>query len=117
LADPKQEARQGRLELRSHRQDGTHLISLSGELDLQGCPQVEAELLRAEQGDAGRILVDLSHVDFIDSTGIALLVAAMRRNEGRPERLRVIASESDDVQRLLEVCGLDRSIPFLRPPA
>jgi anti-sigma B factor antagonist len=102
---------QNRLQIRSTAQGTTHLISLEGELDSHECPRVEAELTRVEAGAAQHIVVDLGGVEFIDSTGIALLVAAMRRNEGNRDRLRFIVSESEAVQRLIELCGLQTSLP------
>jgi anti-sigma B factor antagonist len=101
--------------MRSVAQGTTHLISLGGELDFYECPEVESELMRVEAGEAEHIVVDLGQVEFIDSTGIALLVAAMRRNEADPNRLRFILSESEAVQRLIELCGLQTSLPTVSP--
>jgi anti-sigma B factor antagonist len=90
----------------------TQLLVLRGELDADTCPRIEFELAQAEASDADRIVVDLSQVEFIDSTGIALLVAALRRSEQDSNRLRFVPSQSEDVQRLLELCGLDGHLPL-----
>jgi anti-sigma B factor antagonist len=105
--------RSGRLELRSIPRGTKHLIALAGELDLNGCPKVEAELIRAESNGAQQIVLDLSGLEFIDSTGIALLVAAMRRSKADSNRLRFVPSHSQDVQRLLHICGLDGHLPLV----
>jgi anti-sigma B factor antagonist len=89
------------------------VLVLSGELDADGCPGFEAELARAESDDAKTIVVDLTDVEFIDSSGIGVLVAAVRRSEQDSGRLRFIPSQSEDVQRLLELCGLDGHLPPL----
>jgi anti-anti-sigma factor len=102
-----------RLKMRSSGDGASYHISLTGELDLHSCPAVEAELLLAETGYAERIVIDLSGLEFIDSTGIGLLVAAQRRSDEGSGRLRLIRSRSVDVDRLLELCGLDRSLPFI----
>jgi anti-sigma B factor antagonist len=101
-----------RLNMSSTVDGRAHVISLAGELDLTSCTAVETELRSAEAGHAERIVVDLSRLDFIDSTGIGLLVAAQRRSDEDSGRLRLIRSRSVDVDRLLELCGLDRSLPF-----
>src|SRR4051812_36743841 len=67
-----EDLRRGRLEMHSVARGATHLITLAGELDAQGCPELDSELSRIESGDSERIVVDLSDLDFIDSTGIGL---------------------------------------------
>jgi anti-sigma B factor antagonist len=107
------EVQPGRFEMRSESMGTSHLLSIRGELDANACPGLEAELMRAEENGAERIVVDLSELTFIDSTGIALLVAAARRSEQDSGRLSLIPSRSEDVQRLLELCGLDGHLPIL----
>jgi anti-anti-sigma factor len=99
--------------MRTFSDGSTQILLLSGELDAAACPGVESELLRVESESAPQIVVDLMDLSFIDSTGIALLVAAMRRSEQDSGRLRFIQSESKDVQRLLELCGLNAYLPFV----
>ncbi len=112
-AQPEQQRRIGALELQSVAAGNSHLITLRGELDLHNSSAVESELVKAEASDAGRIVVDLSGVDFIDSNGIAMLIAAVRRSKEDSDRLRLIPSRSEDVQRLIEICGLDGRLPFM----
>jgi anti-sigma B factor antagonist len=108
-----EDIRIGRLAMRSESTDGSHLIALSGELDMASCPALESELRRAEADGSERIVVDLRGLEFIDSTGIALLVDAARRSKQDSDRLRLVPSLSDDVRRLIELCGLDHSLPFV----
>jgi anti-anti-sigma factor len=78
-------------------------ISLQGEMDLANADcagTVLSEALRSGK----RVLVDLAKLEFLDSTGIALLVDAMH-NGG--ERLSFLPSEHGAVQRLLSLTGLD----------
>lgn len=76
--------------------DATILL-LRGELDLGSAPVLEQALREAEDG-RGRLVVDLSELSFIDSTGIHLLLKAHLRTDGRlslrpgpPEVQRVLA--------------------------
>lgn len=111
----KRSAQFGRLNVHSTGNPaGTaHVIVLAGELDAYGCPELEAELARVQANGASQIVVDLSRLGFIDSSGIAMLVAAMRRDEKRPDRLMFVPSQSEDVQRLLEICGLSDQLPLI----
>jgi anti-sigma B factor antagonist len=106
------DVRLGQLEIQRAIEGATQRLVLRGELDADACPKIEFELAQAEASDADRIVVDLSRVEFIDSTGIAILVAALRRSERDSNRLRFVPSQSEDVQRLLELCGLDGHLPL-----
>ncbi len=89
----------------------THVVSLCGELDLANCKTAEAELDQAMNG-GGEVIVDMSELEFIDSTGIALLVAALRHN-GEASRLRFVPSKSSTVTRVLQLTGIDERLPLV----
>ncbi|HEX6153854.1 MAG TPA: STAS domain-containing protein [Solirubrobacterales bacterium] len=80
-------------------------LSVEGELDLSNAKTLEDALTEAFASDK-RILVDLGRLQFLDSTGIALLVAALGRSDA--ERLSFVPSESSAVRRLLSLTGLDK---------
>lgn len=87
-------------------------IALQGEMDLANADcagSILSEALRSEK----RVVVDLTKLEFLDSTGIALLVDAMH-NGG--ERLSFLPSEHGAVQRLLSLTGLDERMS-LEPAA
>ncbi|MFB4316522.1 STAS domain-containing protein [Actinomadura sp. 21ATH] len=88
-------------------QGGHALVTASGELDLYTAPRLQtalAGLLREEQID--RIVVDLSGVDFCDSTGMNVLLSAMKRLKERGGTLELAAPRTA-VKRILQVTGLD----------
>jgi anti-anti-sigma factor len=69
------------LNLRDEAQDGSHTLSLSGELDIVTAPILEAALeLLCEQG-ASEIVLDLHELAFIDSSGLRLILAGRQRCE------------------------------------
>lgn len=92
--------------------DGVRTISVRGELDLSTAPDLETPLDQALENDEGSVLIDLTQCEFIDSTGIALIVRAWQRlqsdNNGRA---LVLCSQNDQVRRVLEITGLELSIP------
>ncbi|MGH2917006.1 MAG: STAS domain-containing protein [Solirubrobacteraceae bacterium] len=101
--------RMGSLSVRSERDGDMYVIELHGELDLDGAPAVEEELLRSEDSDATSIVVDLSRLEFIDSTGIRLIVMAAKRcDEGRLTLLR----GPKQVHRVFEITDLADRLPF-----
>jgi stage II sporulation protein AA (anti-sigma F factor antagonist) len=101
----------GFLELRSERCDDEHVIALIGELDLDGAERVTRELLRAEASDARRIVLDLSNLRFIDSTGIRLILAADARSRRDGDRLALIRGPRA-VHRVFELSGIAERLPF-----
>lgn len=99
----------GSLDLRSSRDGDVHIIELIGELDLDGAPRLEEELQRVESTDVASIVVDLGSLQFIDSTGIRLLVmAAERSGEDRFSLLR----GPKQVHRVFEITDLADRLPF-----
>jgi anti-anti-sigma factor len=93
-------------------EDGVQTISVRGELDLSTAPQLEGPLEAALDSGEGSVLIDLSRCEFIDSTGIALIVRAWQRlDSGENGRALVICSQNDQVRRVLEITGLELSIP------
>jgi anti-sigma B factor antagonist len=91
---------------------GVRTVSVRGELDLSTAPELEGPLEEVLGSDEGSVLIDLSGCEFIDSTGIALIVRAWQRLDGEENgRTLVICTGNDQVRRVLEITGLELSIP------
>lgn len=94
--------------------DGLRVISVHGELDLETAPQLEAPLDAALAAGQRSIVIDLSKCEFIDSTGIAVIVRAWQRasRDGAEDRGGdlVLCCSSDQVNRLLKITGVESSI-------
>ena len=84
-------------------------LALYGELDAASAPALEKQLKRLQWAGASSIVVDLSGLDFIDSTGLhALILAARRAPDGQLSLLRGPRS----VHRVFELTGMDDRLPF-----
>lgn len=91
---------------------GVRTISVRGELDLSTAPDLEGPLEQALESGEGSVLIDLTECEFIDSTGIALIVRAWQRLDGGEDaRNLVLCSQNEQVRRVLEITGLELSIP------
>jgi len=101
----------GTLTLLSEREGDTHTISPYGELDLATAHDLQAEILRVEATDAESIVLDLSGLDFIDSTGIQLVIQAEARSRANSRRLSLLRP-SDRVFRVFVICGVADRLPF-----
>lgn len=91
--------------------EGIQVVAVQGELDLSTAPELERPLEDVLEGPES-VLIDLRSCDFIDSTGIALLVRAWQRLEAEDNgRNLAICSNNEQVRRVLEITGLEVSIP------
>lgn len=94
--------------------DGIRVVAVRGELDLSTASDLEGPLDDAIATKDASVLIDLSDCQFIDSTGIALIVRAWQRldraADGEGSGRVVISSDNDQVRRVLEITGLELSI-------
>ena len=94
---------------------GICVFTVQGELDLDTAPQLEEPLEEtlSRENDLSLVL-DLSECEFIDSTGIALIVRTWKRvdsdAEGEGGGRLVLCCSNDQVQRLLKITGVESSI-------
>jgi anti-sigma B factor antagonist len=95
---------------RSDDADGA-VLWLSGELDLASAPQLKEAIHRVELDDQQRLLLDLSELEFMDSTGLAVVVAARDRADAGGGRL-VLRRPTPQVERLLALVGLRDQLAF-----
>jgi anti-anti-sigma factor len=93
---------------------GVRLLTIQGELDLSTASQLEGPLEAAVEAADAAVLIDLAGCQFIDSTGIALIVRAWQRvdaaagNGGKGGL--VLCCQNEQVRRVLEVTGLEHSL-------
>jgi anti-sigma B factor antagonist len=98
------------------REGRTHL-TLRGELDLATAPELEG--LVNERLDAGQeVVVDLRELQFMDSSGIRVLVAAHARAGRTGGRIFVVRPSRDSaVAKIIDVSGLDGELTIVDDPA
>jgi anti-sigma B factor antagonist len=82
------------------------VVSVSGEVDLATSPELR-DALNAALEASTQVVIDLSQVSFLDSTGLGVLVQAHQRAEAEGASLRLVVTESS-VRRVIDVTGLSR---------
>lgn len=90
------------------QREGAVVVRLGGELDLYNADEVRAALMEAAESGAGRIVIEMSEVEFVDSTTLGVLVE-VRSKVGRDGLL--LAAPQLETRRTLQVSGLDRHLP------
>lgn len=86
---------------------GVPVIKLVGEIDLSNVDSVRATIEATVSSAPERIIFDLSGLDFLDSSGIALLLFAAAKSESVELR-----NASEIVRRIIEVTGLAGVLPM-----
>jgi anti-sigma B factor antagonist len=94
------------LDVSTEDRDGLVHVALVGELDLSTVAKVQEELRRIEVSSPATLVVDLSKLTFLDSTGLRCIVTADERARDEGRRI-VIVRGPDAVQRVFAITRLD----------
>ena len=102
----------------SSRSQGDHeLVIATGEIDLYTAPRLQSELAEviANAAPASRIVVDMSGVEFCDSTGMNILLSCLRQVRERGGELE-LAAPRPAVMKILQVTALDSVFTIIPAP-
>ena len=99
------------LEITTERAEGLCVVHLVGEVDVYTAPRLKESLLEHIESGCVDIIVDLEHVGFIDSSGLGVLVGALRRVKERSGSIRLACSR-DNVLKIFKITGLDKVFPI-----
>ncbi|MEA2391707.1 MAG: anti-sigma factor antagonist [Solirubrobacteraceae bacterium] len=95
------------LSLAEERVNTTHIISATGELDSFTSPELSHSIGKAIEAGQTDLLLDLNQVTFLDSTGLGVLLNALRRLARAGGRLRLVC-DVPAVLRVFQTTRLDR---------
>lgn len=87
------------------------LVHVSGEVDVYTAPRLKAALTESVDRGCNLIIVDMGNVGFIDSSGLGVLVGALRRVKEARGELRLVCSR-DNVVKIFRITGLDKVFPM-----
>jgi anti-sigma B factor antagonist len=91
------------------RVDGYELLAVKGELDIATAPRMISALNEAFAELERPLLVDLSSVDFMDSTGLALMMNAYRRVKRRGQGFAIVCP-GGPISRVFEIADMVESL-------
>lgn len=87
--------------------ENTAILTIQGEVDVYTAPRLREEIHRRLDAGDNKIVVDLTDVAYMDSTGLGVLIGALKRaRESRGEL--IVASPNARISRILDVTGLNR---------
>lgn len=88
-----------------------YVIAVYGEVDVLTAPELARQIDRGLESSAAAVVVDLSALRFIDSTGLHAMVLAWRRAQELGKQLRLL-QPPPAVHRAFEITGLADALPF-----
>ena len=106
---------QGQLQIEVAREADRVVLSLDGELDMASAPLLQSALEDAHLAAPEMVVLDLRRLQFVDSTGLRIILAARNRCRERGQELAVTRG-SEQVERLLSVTGLSDHLQTVAAP-
>jgi anti-anti-sigma factor len=104
----------GALDVRAEGQ--VIVAALAGEIDPSNARDLGRELTEAVPNDAMAVVLDLSAVEYLDSSGVQLIFELAERLTGRQQQLAVVVPEHAPARRVLEIVALDQTAPMASTP-
>lgn len=98
------------MRLLSDTQERVRILALGGEIDLHFAPVFRTLFAQQTEVPTEALVLDLSEVTFIDSSGIAVIIEHLRSATRRAKRF-CIGGMSDAVQQIFEIIHLEKAMP------
>src|SRR5215468_7498602 len=86
---------------------GYRVLEVGGEIDVYTAPQLRERLIALVEDGARLVVVDLARVEFLDSTGLGVLVGALKRLRGVNGELALVCAQ-ERLLKIFRITGLDR---------
>jgi anti-anti-sigma factor len=102
-----------RVEVRN--EGGAAIVIVRGELDLATSPELEQQLQRVWDSGNEHLIIDLRQLEFMDSTGLSIIVKAHQRLSEEGRQLSLVRG-SQQVQRLLDLTGVSERLQLVDAP-
>jgi anti-sigma B factor antagonist len=104
------------LDIRTKNDGNVCMITLDGEVDVYTAPKLKEELVALIQGGCTHVIVDLEKVGFIDSSGLGVLVSALRRAREKDGAVRIVCTR-ESILKIFRITGLDKVFPIFSDAA
>jgi anti-sigma B factor antagonist len=99
------------LDLETTTTGSATVVSLRGEIDVYTAPRLRQTLIDLIGGGATDLVVDMSAVDFLDSTGLGVLVGGLKRVKAKDGMLKLVVSQ-EKILKIFDITGLTKVFPI-----
>ncbi|HEY3265686.1 MAG TPA: STAS domain-containing protein [Armatimonadota bacterium] len=95
------------LEITPEAVENTLVLHLEGELDTYNCGQLRSALVEQVEAGHNHVVVDMSAVEYIDSTGLGSLVGGLKRVSEHGGEMKIVCN-NPQIVKVFEITGLDK---------
>jgi len=99
------------LQVETRHEGDTAVVAATGEVDVYTAPALDAEITGLLQGGSSRLVVDLTGVSFLDSTGLGVLVKGLKSARDAGGSMHLVVT-SERIRKIFDITGLDASLPL-----
>lgn len=86
--------------------EDTAVVAVAGEIDVYTSPALQSRLVEVLRDGSSSVILDLSNVTFLDSTGLGVLITALKRCRSADGDLTLVTAQPN-VLKVLEITGLN----------
>lgn len=95
------------LSLASRDRPPYRIIEVGGEIDVYTAPSLREAVVEAVEAGYVQLIIDVENVDFLDSTGLGVLVGALKRVRSEEGSLDIVCTHTR-LLKIFEITGLDK---------
>jgi anti-sigma B factor antagonist len=99
------------LTLTSHEHRGRTVVDVAGEVDVYTAPKLREQLVTLVDSGHVDIIVNMADVEFLDSTGLGVLVGGLKRVKSREGSLRLVCTQ-ERILKVFRITGLVKVFPI-----
>lgn len=104
---PEEKGRAMDLTITSRAVDEFDVIEIGGEIDVYTAPRLRETIVNAVEAGQNRLIIDVQQVQFLDSTGLGVLVGALKRVRADGGSLDIVCTQ-ERILKIFEITGLDK---------
>ena len=93
------------LTLATREEDGRAIVAVGGEIDVYTAPKLRDQITELVSGGSYNIVIDLEAVEFLDSTGLGVLVGGLKKVRAHDGSLELICTQ-DRLLKIFRITGL-----------
>lgn len=91
--------------------DGWAVAHVHGDVDMTTSPRLREQVIQVVLGGQPNVVLDLQGVDFIDSTGLGVVIGLLKRTRTHGGDLRLVSTRTA-LRKVLELTALDQALPL-----
>lgn len=95
------------LSLETREVDGTTVVAVGGEIDVYTAPRLRDRITELVASGVTRVVIDMESVEFLDSTGLGVLVGGLKKVRAHDGSLHLVCTQ-DRLLKIFRITGLSK---------